>query len=597
MKSKKTVLLVEDEQAILYSLQRILELSGEYEVLTALNAKEALKHIKSFLPDLIISDILMPDIDGIEFCKMVRENELTKSIPFIFLTAKKEMMVEGFKVGADDFIIKPFSFDEVVVKIEALFRRVKTSREQATQIKGNLDTYDLDSIMQLCDDRSLTGEVILQSNGRVGKLRLNKGDIEKIEYEKFSEDEALDQLRSWKSGLFVIRTQDMDFSFDLKKNKSRKTHPLKVSEAVELDEGVWWVGTRKAENTLQSNVYLRQFKGGGKKINYLIDPGSSINFSGVSQKIASVIGDISKISMYSLSQPDPDVCNSLVLYQNANPRGIFLTTKDNWQSIYHYDINPQRVKLIDDFKAWEAGLATGQKIKFYATPYCSAPGAFMTYDLQSDILFTGDLFGAASDKEKVNQLFADESDWKRIRKFHQKHFPSNRALRYAIDIIAELDPKPLMLAPQHGSIIRGRFIDMFLTRLYQLDVGLDLLGQRASKEIFNNYLAVCNDLIEYSTSYIAEDQIMQKLKMNAQIAAACDLLNGRVEKIYSRPEQVFEQLAISLVSGENNDIANQVKIQALKMANSRGLPAPLLNWEKDQTLTSMPRQLFTDEKD
>ena len=150
MKSKKVILLVDDEEAILFSLQRIMELSGEFEILTALNGKEALKRIKRMIPDLILSDIAMPEMDGLELCRKIRANEITRNIPFIFLTAKRDLMIDGFKAGGDDFIIKPFTFDEVMVKIEAMFRRVRQSQEQANQIKGELKEYGLDQVLKIC---------------------------------------------------------------------------------------------------------------------------------------------------------------------------------------------------------------------------------------------------------------------------------------------------------------------------------------------------------------------------------------------------------------------------------------------------------------
>ena len=132
MQSKKTILIVEDEEPILIALQRILELTGEYEAVVAQDGVIAMDKLQNFIPDLIISDISMPNLNGIELCKNVRENPLTKSVPFIFLTAKKEKMLEGLNVGGDDFLMKPFNVDEVLVKIETMFRRVSQSREQGS---------------------------------------------------------------------------------------------------------------------------------------------------------------------------------------------------------------------------------------------------------------------------------------------------------------------------------------------------------------------------------------------------------------------------------------------------------------------------------
>ena len=107
MANRRTVLIIDDDESILLSLQRIFELSCDFEVLTASNVDEAWQAINKILPDLIISDIAMPEIDGIEFCKMIRNNEITRNLPFIFLTAKSERLLEGIKAGGDDFITKP----------------------------------------------------------------------------------------------------------------------------------------------------------------------------------------------------------------------------------------------------------------------------------------------------------------------------------------------------------------------------------------------------------------------------------------------------------------------------------------------------------
>jgi len=123
MLSKKIILIAEDEDAILLALQRILELTGEYEVFTALDGQIALNKLKEIIPDLIISDVSMPNMNGIELCTEIRKNPITKSTPFIFLTGKKEMLIECINAGGDDFLMKPFNVYDVLVKIEAFLPR------------------------------------------------------------------------------------------------------------------------------------------------------------------------------------------------------------------------------------------------------------------------------------------------------------------------------------------------------------------------------------------------------------------------------------------------------------------------------------------
>ena len=101
-----------------------MELSGDYEVITAANGRIGLEKLAQVIPDLIISDIAMPEMDGIEFCKRVRKSEATRSIPFIFLTAKRERILEGIQTGSDDYIVKPFDPKVLLVRVSTQLRKI-----------------------------------------------------------------------------------------------------------------------------------------------------------------------------------------------------------------------------------------------------------------------------------------------------------------------------------------------------------------------------------------------------------------------------------------------------------------------------------------
>lgn len=122
-KPPATVLVVEDDRNLLNGLEDLLTIfDGKYKlnVLTALNGKLALDVISQQVPDLIISDIMMPQMSGYEFLKYVRENEQWLHIPFIFLTAKGERQdeYEGFRRGVDEYITKPYDSDDVLRFVE-----------------------------------------------------------------------------------------------------------------------------------------------------------------------------------------------------------------------------------------------------------------------------------------------------------------------------------------------------------------------------------------------------------------------------------------------------------------------------------------------
>jgi DNA-binding response OmpR family regulator len=117
--SKKKVLIVEDEESLL-KLESILLTSKGYEVKGVSNGQAALDAFAEERPDLVLLDIMLPEIDGFEVCRRIKENPETKDIPVVMLTAKKsrEDMARGEKVGADWYITKPFKSAMVIKTIQ-----------------------------------------------------------------------------------------------------------------------------------------------------------------------------------------------------------------------------------------------------------------------------------------------------------------------------------------------------------------------------------------------------------------------------------------------------------------------------------------------
>jgi len=120
----KKILLIEDEADILANLQFLLEANG-FEVLTARNGIDGFESAKKEIPDLIISDIMMPGYDGYELKEKIDSNKKTKSIPFIFLTAKTDMqdLRTGMNLGADDYLVKPIKTDDLLKSINVRLKR------------------------------------------------------------------------------------------------------------------------------------------------------------------------------------------------------------------------------------------------------------------------------------------------------------------------------------------------------------------------------------------------------------------------------------------------------------------------------------------
>jgi DNA-binding response OmpR family regulator len=132
---KEKILVVDDEPDALDLIQFNLKGAG-YDVITAADGAEALTKARSTHPALVVLDVMLPEVDGLEVCKILRREPATASIPIIMLTAKTAEIdrVLGLELGADDYLTKPFSPRELVLRVKALLRRRPVSEPQQERI-------------------------------------------------------------------------------------------------------------------------------------------------------------------------------------------------------------------------------------------------------------------------------------------------------------------------------------------------------------------------------------------------------------------------------------------------------------------------------
>ena len=128
---KTKILVVDDEPDAVELIEFNLKGAG-YEVITASDGEEALKKARSSLPNLIILDLMLPEVDGLDVCKLLRRDQRTSGIPIIMLTAKAAEIdrVLGLELGADDYVTKPFSPRELVLRVKRLLRSEPSSAEE-----------------------------------------------------------------------------------------------------------------------------------------------------------------------------------------------------------------------------------------------------------------------------------------------------------------------------------------------------------------------------------------------------------------------------------------------------------------------------------
>ena len=131
------ILIVEDDRDIANLVERYLQKAGFATVLLA-SGREALKTIFDRPPDLIVLDLMLPQVDGLEICRSVRSDARTAAIPIIILTARAEESerIAGLEIGADDYIAKPFSPNELVARVRALLRRANRQPKDGTIVYG-----------------------------------------------------------------------------------------------------------------------------------------------------------------------------------------------------------------------------------------------------------------------------------------------------------------------------------------------------------------------------------------------------------------------------------------------------------------------------
>jgi two-component system phosphate regulon response regulator PhoB len=142
------ILLVDDERDLLSLLDFNLRAAG-FETLLATTGEQALSHTRRRVPDIVLLDLMLPDVPGTEVCRQLKSDPRTRHVPVVMLTAKGEEVdrVVGFELGADDYVTKPFSVRELVLRLKAVLRRAGAARaserppEKVGPIRVDVDAH------------------------------------------------------------------------------------------------------------------------------------------------------------------------------------------------------------------------------------------------------------------------------------------------------------------------------------------------------------------------------------------------------------------------------------------------------------------------
>ena len=237
--------------------------------------------------------------------------------------------------------------------------------------------------------------------------------------------------------------------------------------AVEIAPRIWWVGEILADDPFQCHVYL--LEQGDQSV--LFDPGSRLTFSGTLRKIQEVM-PLSQIRYYVCHHPDPDIAAALPLVDALidRPDAVLVTHSRGESLLRHYDLR-MPFWLVDEHD-WRLPLED-RELQFIFTPYAHFPGAFCTFDPQSRVLFSSDIFGGFTTQRTL--VARDESHFETIRLFHEHYMPSRDILGY---VLSQIDRFPVhSIAPQHGSIIPSRLVPILTEKLRNLECGIYLFAR------------------------------------------------------------------------------------------------------------------------
>ncbi len=181
-----SILIIEDEKDILDLVEYHLKQAG-FQVLTAADGGEGLERAIKKRPDLIILDLMLPGMDGKDVCRVLKSNPVTQTIPVLMLTAKAEELdrVVGLELGADDYVTKPFSPRELVLRVKAILRRRTFDKEDVKVIRIGDLLIDIDRHQVSVKDRpiSLTStefKLLVELASKRGRVQSRQGLLDRV---------------------------------------------------------------------------------------------------------------------------------------------------------------------------------------------------------------------------------------------------------------------------------------------------------------------------------------------------------------------------------------------------------------------------------
>ena len=236
----RRILIVDDEPAILRMVEALLARKG-YEVTVAQDGEEGLEVARSTRPDLVITDVLMPQMDGWALVRQLRAHGELALTPVIFLTALNTARdrVLGFRLGADDYLPKPFHLEELAVRVERVLRRAVQVQDMvetsAVGLRGSLAHIGTGSLLTIMEMERKSGVLVITSGVRTGRVFLREGRVLDAFLVGGSDPrgaEAIYELLTWTDGQFEFSYLEVE----MEDNIGSSTAHLLMEGARRIDE-------------------------------------------------------------------------------------------------------------------------------------------------------------------------------------------------------------------------------------------------------------------------------------------------------------------------------------------------------------------------
>lgn len=337
-------------------------------------------------------------------------------------------------------------------------------------------------------------------------------------------------------------------------------------------EDCWMVGRRNPNSMLQCNTYIRTFRQFGGQRNVCIDPGSKLDYEVVRSNVEQLVGSLQEVHGMTVNHQDPDVVGNAQDFCEGNPEIEMIASEEVWRLLQHNMLTPGRLRLSP---GRTRSISTQQPFQFVPTPFCHFRGAMALYDPEQRILYTGDLFGGLNRLGKVH-LLAEESDWQGIAQFHQIYMPSRDVLRYAVREIMNLQPRVEIIAPQHGHVITGDLVGLFLERMHELLVGYDLLSGEWDTQNLSGYRDVLQSLVDTAAQARGEMNVIGRINSQDVYDDLHTHLRLRNRDVYLEREgySALAKTFARLVEGEPAEYVRRLQSVIVTASEAIGLPIP-----------------------